>query len=160
MPSKENIGIGTAYGMIQIPAGFFAWRAFKMHEDMTGMAPQKGAEPGVKHNKGMLAHNEKSSPTSGTFWDWKWINESTVCPFGKFGAATIMAWLIVSTVLMFVLDLKTACFVVGIVSIVMYIVMNALSVWLKRPLAIRAFPFFFFEFGVSILLIMIATLLS
>lgn len=161
-PKAASIGVGTGYAMVQIPAAIYAWRAFKMHESMTGMDSKRtdsSLPPDKKtQHTGILAHEETSTTTPGTFWIW--VNESTVCPLGKFGAATIMIWLIVSTVLMFVLDLKMACFVVGLVSVVMYLVMNALSAWLNKPLAIRAFPFFLFQFGLSALLITIAYLLS
>lgn len=109
-----------------------------MHQDMFGF--------GSMH---FLEHQE----TQGGFWDY--VQNSSVCPLGKLGAFTIICWLLISTMLLLTIDVKTSCLVVSIVSIVMYFIMNGMSIVMNQPLGIRAFPFFFFEFGVSALLISI-----
>lgn len=135
MPSKIAMGIGYSLG--QLPALAYAWGAFKMHEDPLGADVRKP-----------LVH-EKLYDKS--WWDTVFL--TPVCPFGKLGAMTVLGWIVGCIAILFTLETKLACMVVGIVSIIMYSGMLTLSLLLNWPLHVRSVPFFMNQLGLCMMLL-------
>ena len=128
--------IGAAYGMLQCPLVLNAWKSFKMDEDMWG-----------DWREGPTQHRV---PEGQSFREM--VQNTAVCPLGKFGAAAIVVWTLIATMLL-VTNPYERKGVVAVLNFLLFAGVLGASLALNRPLAIRSSAFLAAEFGVSLLLL-------